>query len=182
MARRTSLPLLNGEIRAGKEPLIITHSFLLGWTIHRFKVCGPYLGFLNLPSFPLDVLCCQAQFMGMKRVIYVCVSIFLASQVAAQSHPASLSVESNAPGNALSEAFRAKAGGDWGTALGLASTAGPAAFDVIEWQRLRASQGTLEDTLSFISRRPDWPGLPLLRKRSEKTITVVKFDERTSNQ
>ena len=109
--------------------------------------------------------------MGMKRVIYVCVSIFLASQVAAQSHPASLSVESNAPGNALSEAFRAKAGGDWGTALGLASTAGPAAFDVIEWQRLRASQGTLEDTLSFISRRPDWPGLPLLRKRSEKTIT-----------
>lgn len=57
-----------------------------------------------------------------------------------------------------------------------------AARDVVQWALLRASQGSFADTLRFLDRRGDWPGLPLLRKRQEQNIpagaeaeTVVRF-------
>jgi len=42
---------------------------------------------------------------------------------------------------------------------------------VIEWHRLRAGQGRLRDYLAFLRDYGDWPGIPLMLKRGEKTIS-----------
>ena len=47
------------------------------------------------------------------------------------------------------------------------------ARDVIEWHRLRAGEGSAADVMAFLARRPDWPGLPLLRRRSEEVIATA---------
>lgn len=74
------------------------------------------------------------------------------------------------PPRPLASAMSALRGGDWDTALALAARDGPVARDVIEWQRLRASRGTFADVQDFLARNPDWPGLKLLRKRSEGVV------------
>ncbi len=57
---------------------------------------------------------------------------------------------------------------DWAGAL----AAAPAGVgrDVVEWQRLRAGEGLLGDYEDFLKRRPDWPGLPLLREKGEAAV------------
>ena len=72
--------------------------------------------------------------------------------------------------NALRAAYSAKEKGNWGEALRLARPAGDVGVDLIEWDRLRAGKGEFLATQKFLARRPDWPGLPYLRKRSEGTI------------
>lgn len=59
---------------------------------------------------------------------------------------------------------------DWPAAATAVKVAGPVATDVIEWQRLRASVGTLSDYEAFLARRPDWPGLPLLKEKGEVAV------------
>lgn len=82
---------------------------------------------------------------------------------------------------ALERAFSAMNAGEWDIALRVAEQDGLVARDVIEWHRLRASQGNVEDALAFLSRNSDWPGLPYLRKQSESmletatTQTVLDF-------
>lgn len=61
--------------------------------------------------------------------------------------------------------------GDWATATATARGAGGAAPDVIEWERLRAGQGALPDYEAFLARRPDWPGLPLLKQAGEAKLS-----------
>ncbi len=39
--------------------------------------------------------------------------------------------------------------------------------EIVEWQRLRAGQGTLGDYESFIATHPDWPGMPYLHAQGE---------------
>lgn len=68
---------------------------------------------------------------------------------------------------AFSAALNAAGAGDWASATAQARAAGAAAADVIEWQRLRAAQGSLSDYEAFLARRPDWPGLPLLKEKGE---------------
>ncbi|MGR3468753.1 MAG: transglycosylase SLT domain-containing protein [Shimia sp.] len=70
----------------------------------------------------------------------------------------------------LRAAMALKDQGRWAEALSRAGEAGPVARDIIEWHQLRAGQGSFADTLAFLDRRADWPGLPLLRQRSERTI------------
>ena len=72
---------------------------------------------------------------------------------------------------ALRAAFTAAEKGNWDTARRLVRPAGAVAIDLIEWDQLRAGKGRFTDTLKFLDRRSDWPGLPYLRKRSEITIT-----------
>lgn len=60
--------------------------------------------------------------------------------------------------------------GDWAMATATARGAGGAAPDVIEWERLRAGQGELADYEAFLARRPDWPGLPLLKQAGEAKL------------
>ena len=72
--------------------------------------------------------------------------------------------------DALRAAYSAKEKGNWEEALRLVRPAGDVGVDLIEWDRLRAGKGEFAATTAFLTRRPDWPGLPYLRKRSEITI------------
>jgi soluble lytic murein transglycosylase len=60
--------------------------------------------------------------------------------------------------------------GDWDGALDAAGPPGSVARDIVQWNRLRASRGDFAESLDFLRRNPGWPGLALLRERSEKTI------------
>lgn len=83
----------------------------------------------------------------------------------------------------LAEALDAVRAEDYAAARSaMARVEDDAARDVVEWALLRASRGSFADTLRFLDRRGDWPGLPLLRKRQERNIpagadarTVVGF-------
>ncbi len=69
---------------------------------------------------------------------------------------------------AMRTALELAAGKDWDGALAVA----PAGVgrDVIEWQRLRAGEGRLGEYEDFLARRPDWPGLPLMREKGEEAV------------
>lgn len=79
---------------------------------------------------------------------------------------------------ALSRAFDAMREGNWQAALRTAEGIGPVARDTVEWHRLRAGQGDFDSVLRFLERRTDWPGLKLLRRRSERALPVgARSDE-----
>jgi soluble lytic murein transglycosylase len=65
-------------------------------------------------------------------------------------------------------ALELAAGKDWDGALAVAPSG--VGRDVIEWQRLRAGEGRLGEYEEFLARRPDWPGLPLLREKGEEAV------------
>ncbi len=69
---------------------------------------------------------------------------------------------------AMRTALELAAGKDWDGALAVAPSG--VGRDVIEWQRLRAGEGRLGDYEDFLARRPDWPGLPLLREKGETAV------------
>lgn len=69
---------------------------------------------------------------------------------------------------AMRTALELAAGEDWSGALAVAPSG--VGRDVIEWQRLRAGEGRLGEYEEFLSRRPDWPGLPLLREKGEEAV------------
>ncbi|SMR83372.1 soluble lytic murein transglycosylase [Aliiroseovarius halocynthiae] len=72
--------------------------------------------------------------------------------------------------SAFETAIQSARNGDWDTARSQAAQGGALAADILEWDRLRQSKGSFADTRAFLKRHPDWPGLKLLRKRSEKSI------------
>lgn len=74
-------------------------------------------------------------------------------------------------GEAMRTALDLAAGKDWDGALAVA----PAGVgrDIIEWQALRAGEGQFADYQAFLSRHPDWPGLPYLRERGEATLALI---------
>lgn len=85
---------------------------------------------------------------------------------------------------ALSSAFDAMKSKDWSLAVTLGASDGALGKDIILWHFLRSGEGPYEVTIDFLKRNPDWPGLPYLIKRSEKTFatapikaTVAFFDE-----
>jgi soluble lytic murein transglycosylase len=65
-------------------------------------------------------------------------------------------------------ALQASAAKDWARAMSLVPPG--AARDVIEWQKLRASDGLLGEYESFLKRNADWPGLELLHQRGEEAV------------
>lgn len=71
---------------------------------------------------------------------------------------------------ALKSAFEAMRAKDWGIAIARARDAGDVGLDIIEWHRLRQDKGKFRDYQTFLKRRADWPGLPLLQKSGESTI------------
>ncbi len=71
---------------------------------------------------------------------------------------------------ALRLALRDAGAANWAAAAAQAAQAGPVAADIIEWMRLRAGEGTLTDYEGFLARRPDWPGLALVRSRGEEAV------------
>ena len=75
-------------------------------------------------------------------------------------------------GEAMRTALDLAAGKDWDGALAVA----PAGVgrDIIEWQALRAGEGQFADYQAFLSRHPDWPGLPYLREKGEATLALIE--------
>jgi soluble lytic murein transglycosylase len=69
---------------------------------------------------------------------------------------------------AMRTALELAAAKDWEGALAVAPSG--VGRDVIEWQRLRAGEGRLGEFEDFLQRRPDWPGLPLLREKGEEAV------------
>ncbi len=71
--------------------------------------------------------------------------------------------------------------GDWNGALQVAGQRGSVSRDIIVWHWLREGFGSSGDVLVFLDRRPDWPGLAWLRRKSEPAFTgadpdrVLKF-------
>lgn len=59
---------------------------------------------------------------------------------------------------------------DWPAAQSAAQGAGQVGADIIEWQRLRAGNGLLGEYEAFLTRRPDWPGMPLLKEKGEEAV------------
>ena len=84
-------------------------------------------------------------------------------------------------GRALGQAIELMKAQKWDAALRAAGRPGSVGRDVIEWHRLRAAMGSDDDVLAFLERRPDWPGLAWLRKKSEPafansdTVSVLQF-------
>ena len=76
---------------------------------------------------------------------------------------------------ALQAAMRLAETADWDGALASAKAAGPVGADVVEWSRLRASQGLLGEYEAFLQRRADWPGLPYLKEKGE--VAVARSDD-----
>ena len=62
--------------------------------------------------------------------------------------------------------------GDWRRALITAESASAEARDIIEWHRLRAGRGDFDSVQKFLDRRSDWPGLKLLRRKSETRLPL----------
>jgi soluble lytic murein transglycosylase len=71
---------------------------------------------------------------------------------------------------ALEDGLALMRDGKWDEALATAGDPGDLARDIIQWNRLRAGEGTFVETLAFLARHPDWPGEALLRERSEANI------------
>ncbi len=71
---------------------------------------------------------------------------------------------------ALERGLELMRAGEWDGALEAAGPPGSLGRDIVQWNRLRASKGQFSETLDFLRRNPDWPGLALLRERSEITI------------
>lgn len=69
---------------------------------------------------------------------------------------------------AMRTALELAAKEDWAGALSVAPSG--VGRDVIEWQRLRAGDGRLGEYEEFLARRPDWPGLPLMREKGETAV------------
>ncbi|NVO22331.1 lytic transglycosylase domain-containing protein [Donghicola mangrovi] len=59
---------------------------------------------------------------------------------------------------------------NWPQALTLARQDSQVATDIVMWHYLREGEGTVDQIMDFLARRADWPGIALLKKRSEKTI------------
>ncbi len=69
---------------------------------------------------------------------------------------------------AMRTALDLAAARDWAGALAVAPSG--VGRDIILWQALRAGEGRLGDYEDFLARRPDFPGLPLLRQKGEAAV------------
>lgn len=79
-----------------------------------------------------------------------------------------------AEGERMRAALEAARKGDWAGADAQARRTGHAeAPDIIEWQRLRDGVADWRAYADFVARRPDWPGLGLLRRRGEAAIPAA---------
>ena len=71
------------------------------------------------------------------------------------------------PAAALATALELATAGNWVEASAAAQGAGQVGAEVVLWKQLRAGEGMLGDYEAFFARRPDWPGLPLMKENGE---------------
>lgn len=80
-------------------------------------------------------------------------------------------------GAGLARAMEAMREGNWAAARIEARQDGREAVDVILWHYLRAGRGDATEVMDFLSRNPDWPGLPYLRKQSEVAMSEASVED-----
>ena len=78
--------------------------------------------------------------------------------------------DAQVPVRPLEPAFKAMENEDWDKAFLLADKDGDLGYSIILWHYLREGLGRPDEALRFLEQNSDWPGLPYLRKRSEKTF------------
>ena len=66
--------------------------------------------------------------------------------------------------------------GNWAAAQIEARGDGQPALDVVLWHYLRAGLGSPREVQDFLSRNPDWPGLPFLKEKSEGAMAGASAD------
>ena len=73
---------------------------------------------------------------------------------------------------ALREGLRLVSGKEWAAARAAVANADEITSDLIEWHRLRGGDeaARLGDYEAFLAKRPDWPGLALLRQKGEVAV------------
>jgi soluble lytic murein transglycosylase len=76
----------------------------------------------------------------------------------------------------LRTALAAAGAEDWAAAT--AAAEGQVSDDIVEWLRLRSGEGQLGEYEAFLQRRPDWPGLGLLREKGEAAVARSTSAER----
>ena len=76
----------------------------------------------------------------------------------------------------LRTALAAAGAEDWAAAT--AAAKGQVSDDIVEWLRLRSGEGQLGEYEAFLQRRPDWPGLGLLREKGEAAVALSTSAER----
>ena len=76
----------------------------------------------------------------------------------------------------LRTALSAAGAEDWAAAT--AAAEGQVSDDIVQWLRLRSGEGQLGEYEAFLQRRPDWPGLGLLREKGEAAVARSTSAER----
>jgi len=76
----------------------------------------------------------------------------------------------------LRTALAAAGAEDWAAATAAAED--QVSDDIVEWLRLRSGEGQLDEYEAFLQRRPDWPGLGLLREKGEAAVARSTSAER----
>ena len=66
--------------------------------------------------------------------------------------------------------------GNWAAAMITARGDGQVGLDVILWHWLRSGNGDARQLIDFVTRNPDWPGMPYLREKSEAAIVEASHD------
>ncbi|WP_187298120.1 transglycosylase SLT domain-containing protein [Jannaschia donghaensis] len=75
---------------------------------------------------------------------------------------------------ALIDGLRAVRSGDEdATRSAMAIARDPVVADILLWHLLRDRKGTFREASDFLARNPDWPGLPLLRARTELDMPFI---------
>lgn len=78
---------------------------------------------------------------------------------------------------ALTAAFVSISQDAWDEAAERADPAGQIGKDIVEWVRLSAGNGTLDDYRAFLANHADWPGLVQVRRKGEGAITAATAPE-----
>lgn len=103
--------------------------------------------------------------------LLLCFSVSISLSFGASAQSTQPESGASAGPKPLAAALQAATAKDWPKAEMLAARAGgPVAADLITWHKLRAGEGDPAQVSAFLERRSDWPGLKLLRKRSEETM------------
>ena len=99
--------------------------------------------------------------------------VLLLSLLAAQALPSSAAADAAA----LREAMRLVSGKEWAAARAAVAQADEISADLVEWHRLRGGDedARLGDYEAFLAKRPDWPGLALLKQKGE--VAVARSDD-----
>ena len=86
------------------------------------------------------------------------------------ARPDGVAARPDAAALALSRAIDLSRAGRFSEAERLVAPHGEVARDLVRWHELRARRGSWTEARDFIRRNADWPGMELLKERSEKLI------------